>query len=143
MDQKIMDYSLLVGIHDISRGNRDRIRDSTLSVFEPNARTLSRRATATTRSVKQQISKEASHIADLQQFGPSTAIFSDHHLPPERRYCFFYQDEGGYRATGENNAPLKELYYLGIIDIFTYYSAAKRTETIYLSIANDKVFQIN
>ena len=30
----IMDYSLLIGIHDMNRGNRDNIRDATLSVFE-------------------------------------------------------------------------------------------------------------
>ncbi|KGG52556.1 hypothetical protein DI09_15p230 [Mitosporidium daphniae] len=30
----IMDYSLLVGIHSIQRGNRERIRDKALSVFE-------------------------------------------------------------------------------------------------------------
>jgi 1-phosphatidylinositol-4-phosphate 5-kinase len=82
MDNKIMDYSLLVGIHDLSRGNRDHIRDSTLSIFEPNAQTLSRRATATTRSVKAQISKEASQKVDLLQLGPSAAAFPAQ-SPPE------------------------------------------------------------
>lgn len=32
---QIMDYSLLVGIHDLGRGNRENLRDKTLQVFEP------------------------------------------------------------------------------------------------------------
>lgn len=34
---KIMDYSMLVGIHDLTRGNRDNLRDKTLQVFQPGA----------------------------------------------------------------------------------------------------------
>lgn len=32
---RIMDYSLLTGIHYISRGNLDRIRDRSMMVYEP------------------------------------------------------------------------------------------------------------
>lgn len=31
----VMDYSLLVGIHNMKRGNRDNVRRNTLRVFEP------------------------------------------------------------------------------------------------------------
>jgi hypothetical protein len=76
-----MDYSLLVGIHDVVRGNQDHIRDQTLSVFEPNAETLSRRATAATRQSKAQIVKEGLKT-DLQQLGPSSSKLPDN-IPPE------------------------------------------------------------
>ncbi len=33
----IMDYSLLLGVHELERGNKEKIRDRTLSIFEPNA----------------------------------------------------------------------------------------------------------
>jgi len=35
----IMDYSLLVGIHDMTRGNRDELRNRGLSVFDVRAPT--------------------------------------------------------------------------------------------------------
>lgn len=34
---KIMDYSLLVGIHYFSRGNKDNIRDRSMMMYEPTA----------------------------------------------------------------------------------------------------------
>jgi 1-phosphatidylinositol-4-phosphate 5-kinase len=30
----IMDYSLMIGVHDIVRGNKDNVRDSTLQFFQ-------------------------------------------------------------------------------------------------------------
>ncbi|EIE75627.1 hypothetical protein RO3G_00331 [Rhizopus delemar RA 99-880] len=41
----IMDYSLLVGIHDMLRGNKDNIRDATLQTFQPNTKSIQRRIT--------------------------------------------------------------------------------------------------
>jgi 1-phosphatidylinositol-4-phosphate 5-kinase len=32
--ERIMDYSLLVGIHDLSRGNKDNLREQSLSMFK-------------------------------------------------------------------------------------------------------------
>ncbi|KAJ3314143.1 Phosphatidylinositol-4-phosphate 5-kinase [Boothiomyces sp. JEL0838] len=137
MLQGIMDYSLLVGIHDLVRGNQDHIRDQTLSVFEPNADTLSRRATAPNRLSKAQIMRDSSVLSDIVQLGPSTSKLPDQ-VPTERRYCFFYADEGGFRSTDEKNCPSKQIYYIGIIDIFTYYSPAKRMETMWKSIGHKK-----
>jgi hypothetical protein len=76
-----MDYSLLVGIHDVVRGNQERIRDHTLSVFEPNMETLSRRATAAGRTTKAQIFKDGVKL-DLMQLGPSPSKLPES-VPPE------------------------------------------------------------
>ncbi|KAL5032172.1 hypothetical protein BDV3_000763 [Batrachochytrium dendrobatidis] len=142
--QKIMDYSLLVGLHDVVKGNRDNIRDLTLSVFEPNPETLSRRATAANRMSKAQVIRKAMVESDIMQLGPSSSKLPDN-APPERRYCIFYQDEGGFRATDETNMPLKEIYYIGIIDIFTKYSATKKVEHFFKSFGNDstKISAVN
>ena len=59
-----------------------------------------------------------------------------------RKYCVFYQDEGGFGATDGHNSPLKEIYYIGIIDIFTKYTVAKKIEHFFKSIGNDKVFYL-
>jgi 1-phosphatidylinositol-4-phosphate 5-kinase len=40
-----MDYSLLVGIHDVLRGNKDNVRDTTLTSFQPDTKAVQRRAT--------------------------------------------------------------------------------------------------
>jgi hypothetical protein len=130
-----MDYSLLVGIHDLTRGNIDHIRDNTLSVFQPNAHTLSRRATATTRGLKAAIAKEPSVKEGLTPLGPSQSKLPDS-APPELRYCVFYQDNGGFRSTDANNNPSTAIYYIGVIDILTYYDSGKRFETFFRTLGD-------
>lgn len=39
---RIMDYSLLTGIHNIGRGNVDNLRDGMLTVFQVSSQLLSR-----------------------------------------------------------------------------------------------------
>ncbi|KAH6909497.1 hypothetical protein BKA70DRAFT_1474422 [Coprinopsis sp. MPI-PUGE-AT-0042] len=50
----------------------------------------------------------------------------------------FYRDEGGMRATDENNDPLPTIYYLGIIDILTPYNTAKQAENIWKGMKDDR-----
>jgi 1-phosphatidylinositol-4-phosphate 5-kinase len=54
------------------------------------------------------------------------------HLPSmtpfERQGCIFYSDQGGYQATNEANEPLKTIYFIGVIDIFTKYDRRKKWE---------------
>jgi len=56
-----------------------------------------------------------------------------------RRHVLFYADSGGFQSTDEENYPLQEIYYLGIIDIFTEYNVVKKIEHYWKSVGNDKV----
>lgn len=40
-----------------------------------------------------------------------------------RRGFIFNQDDGGFRATHEDNEPGDEIYYLGVIDCLTHVSS--------------------
>ncbi|KAI9140810.1 SAICAR synthase-like protein [Paraphysoderma sedebokerense] len=139
----IMDYSLLVGIHDLKRGNMEGLRDTMLSVFEPNQDTLSRTAAqaqgmqgdkrmSRVMAVKAAI-KESHPIA----LGPSSSKLPEV-VPEERKLSMFYAEDGGLRSTNEQNIPTDELYFIGIIDILTPYNAAKKVEHWWKSLSNDR-----
>jgi 1-phosphatidylinositol-4-phosphate 5-kinase len=132
-----MDYSLLTGIHYLKRGNSENIRDQFLSVFEPNAETLSRRPMSSNMKAANLSSlKLAIAQAEAVQ-GLSSSGFPDEN-PAERRGCVFYQDDGGFLSTDEQNRPLLELYYVGIIDILTPYNTSKAVEHHWKSLNHDK-----
>ncbi|KAG0307400.1 Phosphatidylinositol-4-phosphate 5-kinase [Dissophora globulifera] len=133
----IMDYSLLIGIHDIERGNKDNIRDNTLKVFNPDAtkqmaREPSRRDK---RESKVNALRAAVKESDPVALGPS-ALPSDSFS--ERRHCIFYADDGGLLSTNELNERGEDLYYLGIIDILTPYNYVKKVEHYWKSMSQDK-----
>ncbi|KAI9361640.1 hypothetical protein DFJ73DRAFT_621018 [Zopfochytrium polystomum] len=139
---KIMDYSLLVGYHDVTKGNKDRIRDATLSVFQPTPGTLTRHHGVTPAAIAKRISRASTMRrflgeTEIVPFGPSAARLPGS-SPAERRCCIFYQTMGGFRATDDANAPLDEVYYLGIIDIFTRYDRNKKVEHFFKSLTNNK-----
>ena len=58
---------------------------------------------------------------------------------PFRKSTYFTQDSCGLRATGENNEPLPEIYFMGIIDILQPYNATKRVENTVKGMFNDRV----
>ncbi|KAJ3088454.1 Phosphatidylinositol-4-phosphate 5-kinase, partial [Quaeritorhiza haematococci] len=121
---KIMDYSLLVGVHDMVKGNQENIRDSVLATFEPIVDTLPRR-----RTHRSKASSVSEGVAQVGGGGsPSHASLSDV-VTDERLNIIFYQDNGGFQSTDVNDYASNELYYLGIIDIFTKYDFKKRVET--------------
>jgi hypothetical protein len=232
----IMDYSLLIGIHDLARGNDDKLRDKTLRVFQPGVDNSDEQpATAAGHSHAAAISSNAS-------LGPSVAVAAGHggqgsivssvgtiapvvaapttngmlsptqtntaaptsapaaaaantaataaaaaaataaaatssHLmrtpsklesqrkakelretlikekpvpmgataglsmPEEmdedeqRRGLFFYGDNGGLRATHENDAPGEVIYYLGIIDCLTHVCS----DRVWRDVANGSI----
>ncbi|OUM70266.1 hypothetical protein PIROE2DRAFT_25069, partial [Piromyces sp. E2] len=133
----IMDYSLLIGFHNLSKGNQENIRDKTLSIFEPNPESLSQQLAKVRQGSKAVVMRKAIAESDPVALGPSTTKLPEE-LPKERKNCIFYQDDGGYQSTDNNNNPLNDLYFLGIIDIFTNYNYKKKIEHFFKSLNNDK-----
>ncbi|BGP24638.1 Phosphatidylinositol-4-phosphate 5-kinase [Rhodotorula toruloides] len=132
----IMDYSLLTGIHNGVRGNSDNLREEKLSVFQPENVKVSRKATQVKRDA------DASALRKAVQRSDPRALGGKHELPEhensEKRMFLFYQDEGGMRATGDNNEDLGVIYYLGIIDILTPYNCVKRIEHFWKGLKHNK-----
>ncbi|KAF2267618.1 SAICAR synthase-like protein [Lojkania enalia] len=142
---KIMDYSLLVGIHDLERGNEENLRDKTLQVFQPGgddtsdvgpnmlARTPSKLENA-------RKAKELRHMIKTQKPVPmdQTASKMPDELQDPKRNFYFYADDGGFRATHEDNSVGEEIYYLGIIDCLTHYSLIKRMEHFIKGLSNQE-----
>jgi len=133
----IMDYSLLIGFHNLSKGNQENIRDKTLSIFEPNPESLSQQLAKIRQGSKAVVMRKAIAESDPVALGPSTTKLPEE-LPKERKNCIFYQDDGGFQSTDNNNNPLNDLYFLGIIDIFTNYNYKKKIEHFFKSLNNDK-----
>jgi len=132
---RIMDYSLLTGIHNGVRGNSEGLREDKLSVFQvcPQSASLSTSSHKLTvphlasqlQPAKVKVSRKPTQVkrdADasalrkaVQQSDPQ-ALGGRHELPEhdnsERRLFLFYQDEGGMRASDDSNEDLGVIYYL-------------------------------
>lgn len=129
---QIMDYSLLVGIHDLEKGNDDNVREKTLKVFQPGGerqeedlpghlmRTPSRLESARkARELRQTLKKEKP-----VPMGLSTAKMPENLRADDQRHKrIFYSDDGGIRATHEDGRAGETIYYLGVIDCLTHVSA--------------------
>ncbi|KAJ4318258.1 Phosphatidylinositol-4-phosphate 5-kinase, partial [Neodidymelliopsis sp. IMI 364377] len=139
----IMDYSMLVGIHDLEKGNEENLREKTLKVFQPGGeaaeepqpnqlmRTPSKLETARkARELRQSVKTQKP--VPMEQ----TSARMPDELEDSKRNFFFYSDDGGFQATHEDNRPGEEIYYLGIIDCLTHYSIIKRMEHFFKGLAN-------
>nr|ODN87070.1 1-phosphatidylinositol-4-phosphate 5-kinase [Cryptococcus depauperatus CBS 7841] len=135
---RVMDYSLLVGIHNMERGNRDNLRKSQLSVFHPEVTTTSAKRKPSTNKNN----ADASNLRKVIRRADPKTLDVISQLPSEdsadRRHFLFYQDEGGYRATDDANQPMDVIYYLGIIDICTPYDSFKKIEHFWKSMTEDR-----
>ncbi|KAG0647305.1 Phosphatidylinositol 4-phosphate 5-kinase its3 [Hyphodiscus hymeniophilus] len=147
---KIMDYSMLVGIHDLRKGNQENIRDKTLQVFQPGGadtnedtpevrgilmRTPSKLETARKARELRQIIKQEKPIP----MGQSSERMPDHMEENTlKREFTFYSDDGGFRATHEDNSPADEIFFLSIIDCLTHYGTVKKLEHFWKGLSHDK-----
>ncbi|KAI9801687.1 MAG: Phosphatidylinositol-4-phosphate 5-kinase [Piccolia ochrophora] len=145
---KIMDYSMLVGIHNVTTGTDQKLREKNLRVFQPGGersddesivgsmltRTPSKLETAKkARELRQIIKKEKPVPMEM------TASRMPDEMPEDERKNFtFYGDDGGFKATHEDDTPGEAIYYLGIIDCLTYYGIVKKAEHFWKGLSNPK-----
>ncbi|EPQ25964.1 uncharacterized protein PFL1_06420 [Pseudozyma flocculosa PF-1] len=140
---RIMDYSLLIGLHDMRRGNKENIRQDALRVFQPETKELRRQPTQVKRGPgggeKDALAlREAVRRSDPKALGAQQVTKLPDRDSSERRYFVFYQDEGGLRATDQDNNPTDMIYYLGVIDLFTPYTTFKRGEHFWKGLSQNK-----
>ncbi|KAH7887141.1 SAICAR synthase-like protein [Phlebopus sp. FC_14] len=135
----VMDYSLLVGIHYIQRGNRDNVRSNTLKVVSPSVPAIRRKNTQLkgSRSPEAIAMRKAMRKSDLKRLGSESLDLPEEDTG-ERQHFIFYQDEGGLQATDEANDPMDTLYYVGVIDILTPYSSVKKVEHLWKGLSADR-----
>ncbi|KAH6918203.1 1-phosphatidylinositol-4-phosphate 5-kinase [Coprinopsis sp. MPI-PUGE-AT-0042] len=138
----VMDYSLLVGIHNMQRGNKDNLRRNTLKIFSPelprSERSKSLAVKAGTKTPEAIAIRRAMRSSDPKRLAHDSSIQLPEVDSENKQLFIFYQDEGGMRATDENNDPLPTIYYLGIIDILTPYNTAKKAEHIWKGMKDDR-----
>ena len=148
----IMDYSLLLGIHDVQRGNAENLRPSltpTVDLSTPRKSRSSRSlasAVAARRSLTPSGTGEAPQTAPQLHAAPTPdSTISSESLLIERcpSVSQSYPEQIGLRATNEDDSPADLIYYMGIIDILTPYNGLKRLESFFVGMKYDSVCFFN
>ncbi|KAJ1325841.1 1-phosphatidylinositol-4-phosphate 5-kinase [Microdochium nivale] len=141
----IMDYSLLIGVHDLRKGNDENLREKTLQVFNPGGdttgdepsqvlmRTPSKLENARKAKELRQMIKAERPVPVGETMNRMPDILEQTHTRG-----LFYSDDGGIRATHEDNQPAEEIYYLGVIDCLTHYGVVKKFEHFWKGLSNDR-----
>ena len=117
----IMDYSLLLGIHYVNKGNEKTVerRKSLMS--------LPRMKSSSPLNEEEQRKQEEKEIDEVLLPSPEMKTIKS----------IFTSDQGGYQATDDRGTPMGEIYYMGIIDILQKYSLKKKLEHSFKSITQD------
>lgn len=125
----IMDYSMLVGIHDLEKGNEQNLRENMLKVFQPGGeRTEGDMTNMLTRTPsRMENARKAKQLRlTLKKEKPVPMGMVQAKMPDEmadeRKDRIFYSDDGGFQATHDDGQPGDVIYYLGIIDCLTHVS---------------------
>ncbi|GMM32749.1 1-phosphatidylinositol-4-phosphate 5-kinase [Saccharomycopsis crataegensis] len=120
----IMDYSLLVGIHDLAIGN---VTNQNFSVFYPKDSTNRDAINSTNPIPVDEVEVVGQQSIRPMNDSESVKLTS---VQQQQQQFYFYNFECGFRGTNDRDIPTDEIYYLGIIDCLTNYSYIKRAETV-------------
>lgn len=77
--------------------------------------------------------------SDPKRIDNATLRLPEEDATVERQHFLFYQDEGGLRATDEQNDNMELIYYIGVIDILTPYNSKKKVEHFWKGLSADRV----
>lgn len=119
----VMDYSLLIGVYDFEKADSSA-KPQSVYVVEP----------AHGENLK---GKELRKAVNATSPTEMTTLDIDEYRYGDRNFIF-YSDQGGFQSTDENDQPLSEIYFLGVIDCLTPYTFFKRVETFWKGLQHNR-----